>query len=159
MKHLIIIIFLGLFLGGCASVKVTSGYDPGADFSAFSSFNFRSEIKQEDEGAAFDPDLLQRKYIEHGITIEMGIRDYIMSNRPDLWITYDLMPAGGQQSSAGRTLIVEIVDSRTGKSIWTASAEPVRGIEENPRQAFEEAISAMFTAYPYLAGKKDRYTK
>ena len=142
---------------GCSSVRVISEYEPAADFSAYSTFNF---VQVEKPVVALSPfmHLLNQRRIEYAITAEMGMRDYILSNKPDLRISYGIEPASGNKPIEDGTLWVKITDSRTSQPVWSGRVKgALEDVTGEPTEALEEAIRALFARYPYLAARKERF--
>ena len=84
--NLIILLFMGYAMGGCASgPSILSDYDNTAPFDSYTTYNFM-------EGAGPDHDNYQSffsKYVIEAITIEMENRGYTMSDDPDLLVNFN----------------------------------------------------------------------
>lgn len=159
MKRLFTIVSVIVLVAvtACSGLKVISDYDREADFSGYSTFNFKAPENTGQGLQSFLNPLNQRR-IEAAVTDEMALRDYIMSNRPDLWITYGMDPGNGRTDPADGILLISIKDSRTNKIVWSGSVEgALKEVAESPTEAIREAVEALMVRYPYLAAKSERF--
>ena len=79
------ILALGAGMTGCASDNIRSDYDPTADFSQYSTFNFFTDAGPEDTNYQS----FFSKYMIAAITREMEMRGYTLSNDPDLLVNFN----------------------------------------------------------------------
>lgn len=79
------VLLLAMGTGGCASDNIRSDYDPSADFSQYSTFNFFSDAGPEDSNYQS----FFSKYMVAAITREMELRGYTLSNDPDLLVNFN----------------------------------------------------------------------
>ena len=70
---------------GCASDNIRSDYDPSADFSQYSTFNFFDDAGPE----STNYQSFFSKYMVAAITREMELRGYTRSNDPDLLVNFN----------------------------------------------------------------------
>jgi len=73
-------------ISGCSTGgKLRSDYDPGADFSAYQTWNFIEDAGPDYEGY----ESLFSQYMFEAITIEMDKRGYTKSDNPDLLVNFN----------------------------------------------------------------------
>ena len=70
---------------GCASDNIRSDYDPSADFSQYSTFNFFEDAGPE----STNYQSFFSKYMVAAITREMELRGYTLSDDPDLLVNFN----------------------------------------------------------------------
>ena len=70
---------------GCASDNIRSDYDPSADFSQYSTFNFFQDAGPE----STNYQSFFSKYMVAAITREMELRGYALSDDPDLHVNFN----------------------------------------------------------------------
>ena len=82
-----VVSFLILAAGtsGCSSSNIRSDYDPTADFSQYSTFNFFDDAGPE----STNYQSFFSKYMVAAITREMQSRGYTLSNDPDLLVNFN----------------------------------------------------------------------
>ena len=79
------IIAMSMVATGCASDNIRSDYDPTADFSQYSTFNFFEDAGPE----STNYQSFFSKYMIAAITREMEARGYTRSNDPDLLVNFN----------------------------------------------------------------------
>ena len=78
-----LLLLLTILLGGCATgLEVRSDYDPNADFTRYTTWNFFDELGI--EGGYNSP--IYGEHFRSAITREMNARGYRQSDDPDLWV-------------------------------------------------------------------------
>lgn len=79
------LVVLAMATGGCASDNIRSDYDPTADFSQYSTFNFFEDAGPE----STNYQSFFSKYMVAAITREMELRGYTLSDDPDLLVNFN----------------------------------------------------------------------
>ena len=79
------VLVLAAGTSGCASDNIRSDYDPSADFSQYSTFNFFDDAGPE----STNYQSFFSKYMVAAITREMELRGYTRSNDPDLLVNFN----------------------------------------------------------------------
>ena len=79
------VLILAAGTSGCASDKIRSDYDPSADFSQYSTFNFFEDAGPENTNYQS----FFSKYMVAAITREMQARGYTLSEDPDLLVNFN----------------------------------------------------------------------
>lgn len=79
------LLVLAMTSSGCASDNIRSDYDPSADFSQYTTFNFFQDAGPEDTNYQS----FFSKYMVAAITREMELRGYTRSNDPDLLVNFN----------------------------------------------------------------------
>jgi hypothetical protein len=79
------VLVLAAATSGCASDNIRSDYDPSADFSQYSTFNFFEDAGPE----STNYQSFFSKYMVAAITREMELRGYTLSNNPDLLVNFN----------------------------------------------------------------------
>jgi hypothetical protein len=80
---------LGIFLAGCASIKVASDYDPSANFSGLETYDWVSSTQPKTGDARLDSDILNSR-IRQAVENQLGIKGYqkATDGTPDFLIAY-----------------------------------------------------------------------
>ena len=79
------LVVLAMTTSGCASDNIRSDYDPSADFSQYSTFNFFEDAGPENTNYQS----FFSKYMVAAITREMELRGYTLSDDPDLLVNFN----------------------------------------------------------------------
>jgi hypothetical protein len=79
------LLVLAMTSSGCASDNIRSDYDPSADFSQYTTFNFFQDAGPEDTNYQS----FFSKYMVAAITREMELRGYALSDNPDLLVNFN----------------------------------------------------------------------
>ena len=167
---------LVILTAGCSSIDVYYDVDKDADFTSYKTYDWMPppEPSPDDRDAA-EPDdstntelirtLIDAQLIAKGIEREPDNPDLLVmhhggsENRIDVsgfGYTYGGSYSGWQGSGIGiysyhgGTLIVDLVDARTGQLVWRGSAQGtlVSGTQKKARKMLAEAVEKMFEAYP-----------
>ncbi|GAK26142.1 DUF4136 domain-containing protein [Serratia liquefaciens] len=163
-------------LSGCANQpQVTSDYDHGANFSQYHTYGFAPEV-------AGQYQTLTGKYIHSAIAQQMEQRGYTLSASPDLLVYSSAMKQNkvqvndapvpvGRRGYAGwggynqtvwsyteGTLTVDLVDSKKKQLVWRGTASDTLNSDAQPasQAQIQQAVTALFAAYPFRAGAASR---
>lgn len=168
-------------VAGCASNPVTSDYDSSADFAKYRSFNFVARETTDGEPykslldkrleAAISSEMQARGYslVEAGAESDLVV-DYhahvedkqkiVSSPEPmhwgrgwyDPWPTYNNNVRTVDYKQG--TLIINLVDAASKQMVWQGTMQGTvkRSDLENPSAAVTNAVSMMFSEYPFRAG-------
>lgn len=79
------LLILTMGTSGCSSSNIRSDYDPTADFSQYSTFNFFQDAGPE----STNYQSFFSKYMVTAITREMELRGYTLSDDPDLLVNFN----------------------------------------------------------------------
>lgn len=171
-------------LVGCASNPVTSDYDNAADFSKYRSFNFAAQDAAQGEPykslldkrleAAITNEMQARGYVlvEAGAGTDLVI-DYhahvedkqkiVSSPEPmhwgrgwyDPWPTYNSNVRTVDYKQG--TLIINLVDAASKQMVWQGTMQGTvkRSDLENPSAAVANAVTRIFSEYPFRAGPEN----
>ncbi|WP_185969053.1 DUF4136 domain-containing protein [Carboxylicivirga sp. M1479] len=170
MKKLTFLALIALFLSACSSVKVTTDWDPSADFRGYKTFNF-SQSFDEIKVGDFD-----KRRIKNSISNELEKIGYVLSDQPDLLVNGYVTSVektvvtnthyggygpyyygwGGwysttdvNQYSEG-TLIVSLIDVRNKQLVWEGRAEGIvqPSNAKKKTRATDEILRELFWKYP-----------
>lgn len=175
-----VIVGLVLSIAGCTSMDVHFDVDKDADFASYETYDWIPfpETSREHNGT-------QSQVVEHVEFIRSTVAAQLtgkglrrVTENPDLLVTehggsesrIDVTGSGydyggnysgwqgsgiGVYSYKGGTLVVDLVDARTGRLVWRGSAEGtfVAGTPGQTKKLIVKAIETMFEAYPPPPGK------
>ncbi len=160
-SNLLIILFLIVFVLGCASVKVDYTYDPETDFAALKSYNW---LPVPSTNIRYP---LIMKQIKHEMNRQLKVRNFKMdAGNPDFFIAFH----GGIQSILAYydwvflqenyekyaikrridmtqytddTLIVDFIDAESGELIYRATASIRLSLESTAEKREKKIIEAV----------------
>lgn len=168
-------------VSGCASNPVSSDYDTSADFAKYQSFNFIVEKSPDSEPykslldnrleAAITREMQARGYIlveadaETDLTVDYHAhvedkQKIVSSPEPMHWGRgwYDPWPAYNSNVRTvdykQGTLIINLVDAASKQMVWQGMMQGTvkRSDLENPSAAVSNAVTRIFSEYPFRAG-------
>jgi len=172
MKQLIIPVLLAFGLWGCSSSQlVHTDLNRSADFSAYRSFKIADDFKQGDGAKPENFNDLAMGRLTSAMVSEMKGRGYQLEEQyPDLLLTFHLRvdrelnyrttpsawnPWGTVNSyyDTNGTLVVNLIDQDTKKLVWQGytTVDWQRSPEKRDKK-LREAVSLIFTKYPYRVG-------
>jgi len=171
-------------LAGCSSTDLYSFEEPGADFSAYSTYAI---VPVPGSAPPGDSDSPLTRYLEEAVGAELEARGYVPSEQPDLLVDFHLVTqetrdmratTSSRLSTGGRdyhgewdtyaapevieyragTLSVELTDAAEQRLVWKGA---VAGrIREKDREDLEatvhRAVADIFGRYPYRAPGRSR---
>jgi hypothetical protein len=156
-----ILVALLLAAAGCRGVSVDSTYDPTADFGRLRTYDWLS-VPPQARTAVQDVsliDLIRLEIERHGLQRRQADPDLLVAVHRSL--EGNLNTKGwGYETQGGRlrhytlqegTLVVDLVDAKTKRTVWRGSAEGVFKFDEDPaqqRQMIEELLREMFADFP-----------
>ena len=161
-------------LAGCSSISVTNDYDPGADFSKYSTFDF---YKGTIEGSVLESAPLIKKRVIEATSNEMikkglklddsGNADFIIYTQAGTAEKMNVTDYGYGYGSwwgpypYGRnidvsyytqaSLIIDLVDNAKDELVWRGIGTGVvqeKGTPEERQQAIDEAVAKILSQYP-----------
>jgi uncharacterized protein DUF4136 len=167
----------GFVLAGCATMQVSSHVERGLDFSHYRTFDWGPPDKLPIGDPRLDKDPFFRDQVDGAIEKQMAARGFersATSETPDVRIHYhasintrfdvreehyssncvddDVCPGRVIEYEAG-TLVVDIIDERTGRLIWRGwaqdSVEGVLGNRDRLRRKIDEGVTRMFARFPH----------
>jgi len=171
-----VVVCLVILTAGCSSIDVYYDVDKDADFTSYKTYDWMPppEPSPDDRDAA-EPDdstntelirsLVDAQLVAKGLEREPDNPDLLVmhhggsENRIDVGgfgYAYGGSYSGWQgagigiYSYHGGTLIVDLVDARTGQLAWRGSAQGtlVSGTTRQAKKVIVEAIEKLFEAYP-----------
>jgi hypothetical protein len=167
---------LALALAGCSSVRVTTDYDPQADFSALHSYAWLAESQPPTGDPRIDSALVDAR-IRGAIDAQLAERNLrrVEASRADFLVAYHIAVerrldvqtlyrsygraewgGGGYSDTVVRdyeegTLLVDFLRADTGALLWRGSAETRLREQRSPEARNEyaqEIVAKILDAYP-----------
>jgi len=175
------VLILAAGTSGCASDKIRSDYDPTADFSQYSTFNFFEDAGPENTN--------YQSFFSKYMVAAMQARGYTLSEDPDLLVNFNAIlrektdvrtsPApmyGGYYGYRGGfydpwmgygyaqethvsqytegTFNIDLVDARKKKLVWEAvgTGRVSQKALEELEEKVNEGVAKYFAKYPFTAG-------
>jgi hypothetical protein len=158
LGHWLMGALLAAVLCGCASVKVTTDYDPSASFSAYKSYAWLPEPTEKTGDIRVDNPLLHTR-VRDAVEAELALKGYekLAGGKPDFFIGYHLSlttkldvtrmnnyygyGVGRRWGAAGvpetvvteyevGALVLDVVDAKREKLVWRGSGQ--RRVQESP---------------------------
>lgn len=157
-----------LILVGCAGLRVNQDYEPGADFSIYTTFGWKSAVQPQTGDVRLDNPLLdgrirkavKRALIENGyreidegsanFLVEYGLTIQPKTHSPSLSIGTGV-GIGGRGSFGGigvgipvggsyeeGVLVIDLYDTKTGRLFWRGSGATRLNWQEGPAKTTEE---------------------
>ena len=171
------VVVTGFVLAGCATMRVGSHVERGLDFSQYRTFDWGPRDKLPVGDPRLEKDPVFRDQVEGAIEKQIAARGFersAASETPDVRIHYhasidtrfdvreenysgnctvdDVCPGRVIEYEAG-TLVVDIIDERTGRLIWRGwaqdSVEGVLGNRDRLRRKIDEGVTRMFARFPH----------
>ena len=161
-------LLLLLILGGCAGVRVSQDYEPGTDFSAYKTFDWKSADQPQTGNIRIDNPLLDGR-IRKAVELALDAKGFRKTDRAsaDFLVEYNLavqakvdsspvsigtgfgIGGGGSFGSIGvgtpvvdsyeeGLLIINIYDTKTGRLIWRGSGTRRLGWQSEPAKTTED---------------------
>lgn len=164
----------GMVLPACATMSVSSHVERGLDFTRYHTWNWAPPDALPETDARLDSAFFQ-DHLQGAVEKEFARRriDRVESDPPDLLVHYHAnvsprIDVNRTNSDAGAcydencsvrvlesevgTILVDVLDARTGRLIWRGWAQTnVESALDNPRQLedrINEAVTAMFKQFP-----------
>ena len=158
LGHRLIGALLMVTVYGCASVKVTTDYDPSASFSAYKSYAWLPKPIEKTGDIRVDNPLLHTR-VRDAVEAELALKGYekLAGDKPDFYIGYHLSlttqldvtrmndyygygvgrrwgPAGVPQTVVTEyevgALVLDVVDAKRETLVWRGSGQ--RRVKESP---------------------------
>ena len=152
---------LMLALAGCHSISVDHEYDPSADFTRYQTFDWLS-VPPQAQTAVSDvslQDLIARELVAHGLQQRSQNADLMVAVHRS--IQGNLNTTGwGYERTGGQirhytlqegTLVVDLVDPRTHRSVWRGTAEGAFKFSTDPaerQKMMTDVLRDMFADFP-----------
>lgn len=157
-----------LILGGCAGLRVNQDYEPGTDFSIYTTFGWKSAVQPPTGDIRLDNPLLDgriRKAVKRALTgkgyreIDQGSADFLVEYgltvqpevySPSLSIGTGVGIGGGGSfggigvgipvggSYEEGVLVIDLYDTKTGRLFWRGSGATRLNWKEGPEKTTEE---------------------
>lgn len=170
MKH-VGFLFLILLISSCAATKVNYDYDEAADFSAYSTYAYFSDMET---GLS----QLDERRLLNAMDMTMQSKGLLFSEEPDMLVNIQSMVFQGQQNNAVgvglgggggamgggisvgipagepkavRELKIDFVDAKKDRLLWQAVSESPFREGDTPivkEQKMKELIGKIFEKYP-----------
>ncbi|MGS0824659.1 DUF4136 domain-containing protein [Shewanella sp. 0m-8] len=181
MKKLLIVI-AALALSACSSLKTSSDYDPGVNFSEVKTYAW---VQKKTDDATYHLDGLMDQRVRNAVEDQLQLKGLTRTDaatadvlvnyltKVDKKINVDTFntnygynpyygPGWGWSGSAGHsqttvreyevgTLILDMVDRKTGQLIWRGSVADTMRDKDTPEERVEvvnEAVGALLLNYP-----------
>ncbi|MGS0673517.1 DUF4136 domain-containing protein [Shewanella sp. 0m-4] len=181
MKKLLIVI-AALALSACSSLKTSSDYDPGVNFSEVKTYAW---VQKKTDDATYHLDGLMDQRVRKAVEDQLQLKGLTRTDaatadvlvnyltKVDKKINVDTFntnygynpyygPGWGWSGSAGHsqttvreyevgTLILDMVDRKTGQLIWRGSVADTMRDKDTPEERVEvvnEAVGALLLNYP-----------
>jgi hypothetical protein len=179
-------VLLAIFMVACAPrIKVTSDYDRFIDFSNYQTFKLAQQttmgqvnslnrdritnsIHDEMDKKGFVQSDIEPDLIIHAVTVVKNKRALSVNSNAvghsrfygphGFWGT----PTNGHATVRSNdykegTLVIEILDAKTRKLIWTGTANSeLNKKPKNPDEAIRTAVAKVLTTFPYCSFKTER---
>jgi uncharacterized protein DUF4136 len=172
--HVAVVMLLAVVLSGCATMKVNSHVERGAEFTHYRTWAWASAAAQPTGDPRLDSNPFFEDRLRGAVEHEMTRKGYIRSalaGPPDLLLHYHVnfsktyeVTGGARSGSCYRncepeayayeqgTLVVDVVDSRTEKVVWRGWVlDNMEGVidRQNVMEAeVDAAVAKMFERFP-----------
>lgn len=172
MRDITMALFLSATLAGCASMTVSSHIERDVDFTEYVTYDWGARDTLPVGDPRLDNNPFFRDYVQGAIEKRMAAKGYelAITGLPDLLVHYHANvsqkvdvyetdrshgyypPGSGMVAFEQGTLVVDVVDARTGRVIWRGwSQEVMTGVIDDQRrleQQVEEGVTNMMLRLP-----------
>jgi hypothetical protein len=160
-------LILGMLIGGCSTLSVSSDYDPKQDFSKMKTWAWAPVPPQADGSA--DPlgvSSLALERIHRAVEREMNLKGYPMVDAPgaDFWVKHYAVQEqrirvdpgydwghDDVSSYAAGTIIIDVVNPKDKRMVWRGTASDVIDPDLSPderEKRIQEAVHEILAKFP-----------
>ena len=150
---------LALLAAGCASAKVTTDWDRGANFGAYNTYAWMEtpQMQALQRNSLFDKRLrssVERQLDAKGFRKTDGDADLLLVYHAGMRDKLDVQQSGyfGRNVSVRQyqqgTLVVDLVDAKRKELVWRGTASGEVDKPDPSGEALDKTLSKMFESFP-----------